>query len=164
TETLWKEISAWKFNENFLKQLIPMMQNRMETLGDLIEPCLFFFQREVSYNSQDLVPKDRSIEDIPGIIQTVMWALDELTIWSANEIEKAVHRVIQFWDWKIREVTGVLFVAIMGQHIGPPLYQSMHILGIDLCRRRLMNALDASGGLGKKKLTKLEKSWQNPQT
>jgi hypothetical protein len=47
----------------------------------------------------------------------------------------------------------------MGQPVGPPLYESILLLDVDLTRMRLLEAIDTLGGLSKKKAKKLEKDW-----
>ena len=59
----------------------------------------------------------------------------------------------------IRDITAPLFAAIMAQKVGPPLFESIDLLGIDLTRARIMNAMDLLGSLSKKKMSKLEKAW-----
>ena len=52
-----------------------------------------------------------------------------------------------------------MFVAIAGKPVAPPLFDSMAILGPDMCRARLRHALEVLGGVSKKQLKKLEKDY-----
>ena len=47
----------------------------------------------------------------------------------------------------------------MGQPVGPPLYESIVLLDVDLTRMRLLAAIEVLGGISKKKAKKLEKDW-----
>ncbi len=49
-EQLWSKLAEWRLNPTFLSGLIPMMQNRMHTLGDLISPCAFLLSTDVTYD------------------------------------------------------------------------------------------------------------------
>jgi len=159
TDDLWGEFEKWRLNKEFLSRMIPMMQNRMHTLGDLIPACAFLLTTEVKYTPEMLVPKKRQLEDLPPILQTVSLRFDLCEDWSADNLKEAVEDVATFWDWPIRDVTSILFVAITGMNVAPPLYDAMEILGRDMSRRRILDALDATGGMGKKKLKKLDKKW-----
>ena len=53
-----------------------------------------------------------------------------------------------------------MFSAIMGQPVGPPLYESIVLLQVDMSRSRLLAAMALLGGLSKKKLKALEKKWR----
>ena len=61
---------------------------------------------------------------------------------------------------KIRDVLSPIFIAISGKPVSPPLFDSMEIIGPDLTRARLKNALDILGGVSKKLTKKLEKEYQ----
>ena len=77
--------------------------------------------------------------------------------------EAAIKRVAAFWQWPIREVTVPLIAAVTGQRVGPPLYESVTLLCIDLTRMRLQEAITVLGGLSKTKASKLEKEWNRPK-
>ena len=61
---------------------------------------------------------------------------------------------------KIRELLFPLFVAISGNAVSTPLFETLEILGPDLCRSRLRDALQALGGLSKKQLEELEREYR----
>jgi len=159
-EALLGEMKNWLLNDEFIGAMIPLMQERMPTLGDFMPKCAFFFAREVNPSPDDLVPGKREAADVVAMLQTVVWALEELDPWSRDEIEKAVKLVADFWEWPIRDVTKPMFSSIMGQPVGPPLYESIGLLQVDMTRSRLLAAMTLLGGLSKKKLKALEKKWR----
>ncbi|MEI6531589.1 MAG: glutamate--tRNA ligase, partial [Chlamydiota bacterium] len=55
-------------------------------------------------------------------------------------------------------VIPILFNAIMGKTFGPPLYDSVAILGKDRTRVRLMRAIEFLGGLSSKEIDHLRKT------
>ncbi len=154
-----ERLKEWRLNDDFMIKTIPMMHKRLETLGDFIPAVDFLFSTGVEYDPELLVPKNRTLEDVAPVIQTVLYRLDETDAWDAPGIDEAVKHVAAFWEWPVRDVTAVLFAAVMGRRVGPPLFDSMAVLGPDVTRRRLLDAMDRAGGLGKKKLKKLEKDW-----
>ena len=149
----------WAYNDDFLAQVIPLMQPRMETLGDLMPKCAFFFSRRVEPALEDLLPKGREAADVAALLQTVVWSLESVVTWQRAAIEAAVQRTSEFWNWPIRDVTRPLYTAIMGQPVGPPLYESIVLLDSDLTRTRLLDAIAVLGGVSNKKSKKLEKDW-----
>ena len=149
------EMKQWLLNDDYLAAMIPLMQPRMETLGDFMEKCWFFFARKVECSAAELVPKKRQPEEVVQVLQTVLWSLERALPWNRDAIEAAIKEVSAFWDWPIRDVTAPLFVAIMGQRVGPPLFESVELLGIDLTRARLLDAINVLGGLSKKKAARL---------
>lgn len=158
-DQLLTALRDWALNDEFLAQVIPLMQARMETLGDLMPKCAFFFSRRVEAAVEDLLPKNREQADVAALLQTALWALETVLPWQRDPIEAAIKKVAEFWDWPIRDVTRPLYTAIMGQPVGPPLYESIVLLDVDLTRTRLLEAIEVLGGVSKKKAKKLEKDW-----
>lgn len=159
-EQLLGRLKAWRFSDAYLRSLLPMMQARMETLGDFVERTHSFFRREVALTAEGLVPRGRTVEELPEALQVLLWAMDEHEVWAASGAEAAVKKTAAFLDWKLRDVTGIGFRALFGEPVGPPLYQSMELMGRDLTRDRLVQALECLGGLSKKRAEKLEKRWK----
>jgi len=50
------------------------------------------------------------------------------------------------------------FIAIAGSTSSTPVMNSMYVIGADMTLNRLRHAVEVLGGLGKKKLKKLEKT------
>jgi glutamyl-tRNA synthetase len=63
--------------------------------------------------------------------------------------------------FKIRDLLFPLFVAISGQPVSTPLFETLEILGPDLCRNRLREATLALGGLSKKQAEQLEREYRS---
>ena len=160
-ESLLQGMKKWLLNDDYLSRIVPLMQPRMDTFGDFMVRCAFFFARQVTFEAQDLVPKKRTPEEVVQVLQTVLWSLEELDSWERDLVESAIRRVAEFWSWPIRDITSPLFTAVMGQRVGPPLYESTALLGIDLTRARLLQAIEALGGISKKKAARLEKEWNS---
>ena len=157
---LLDEMKQWLLNDDYLERMIPLMQPRMETMGDFMSKCSFFFSRSVELAGEELVPKKRTPEQVGPVLQTTVWALEEPGDWNRDWVEGAIKRVSDYWEWPIRDVTAPLFVAVMGQRVGPPLFESIDLLGLHLTRARLMKAIEVLGGLSKKKAGKLGKEWR----
>ncbi len=149
----------WALNDDTFSRLVPLMQPRMETLGDFLPRCAFLFARRVEPRQEDLLPKKRTPEEVAEVLQCVVWSLAEVTPWGREGVEAALKGVAAFREWPIRDLTRPLYAAVMGQPVGPPLYESMVLLDIDLTRARLLEAVEVLGGLSKRKSRRLEKDW-----
>ena len=66
----------------------------------------------------------------------------------------------EYWDWPVRDVTVPLIAALTGEKVGPPLFESAALLGQDMTRMRILDAMKVLGGLSKKKAARLEKEWK----
>src|SRR5690606_20875886 len=85
---------------------------------------------------------------------------DELRTWRADTLRAELEKLGEALNLKIRELLFPLFVAISGQSVSTPLFETLEILGPDLCRMRLREALDAIGGLSKKQAEQLEREYR----
>ena len=156
---LLEALRGWALNDDTFGRLVPLMQPRMETLGDFLPRCAFLFARQVEPRQEDLVPKKRTPEETAEALQCVVWALEEVTPWGREGVEAALKEVAAVREWPIRDLTRPLYAALMGQPVGPPLYESMVLLDVDLTRARILEAIEILGGLSKKKARRLEKAW-----
>jgi glutamyl-tRNA synthetase len=159
TEQIRDMLVEWRLNPEYLARIIPMMKNRMHTLGDLIPACSFLFATDIIYSQDDLIQKNMDPGHTAEVLQTVAFQFEQTENWNAAEIESSIDKTARFWNVPIRDITGMLFVVISGARVAPPLYDSMALLGRDMTRRRLMNAIELAGGIGRKKLKKLEEKW-----
>lgn len=159
-EALLTELKGWLLNDEYVGQMLPFMQPRLETLGDFVPHVAFFFAQQVAPKAEDLIPKKREAAEVTRMLQTAVWALDEVGEWDKDGVEKAVRRVAAHWAWPVRDVTVPLIVALTGERVGPPLFESAALLGSELTRMRLLDAMKALGGLSKKQASRLEKDWR----
>ena len=162
-EQIMDEMKAWLLNDEFIAQIVPLLQQRMETLGDFMPKAAFFLAREVSPEVDDLVPKKRTADDTVQMLQTAIWTLEAVLEWDRAHVEEAVRSVAQYWEWPVRDVTVPLTAALAGSRVGPPLFDTVLLLGQDTVRMRLLQAMNALGGLSKKKSAKLGKAWRQPR-
>lgn len=156
-DEFYANLHKWRLNEDFIKKIIPLVQIRMETLGDFIPLCAFFWANELDYPKEDLLPKKKEESEVVKVLHTFLMEIDKSATWTAEFIEQKIKELANLWEWKIREVTGTFFVAITGRKVAPPLFESMEILGKDLTRVRVVAAIEKLGGISKKKLKSLEK-------
>ncbi len=158
-EELLGLLHDWLLNDGYLARMIPFMQPRLETLGDFVPKVAFLFARRVQPDAAELVPSGRTAEATMAMLQTALWAVEGVLPWNRDGVEAAVRAVAQHWQWPIREVTVPLTVAVTGARVGPPLFESIALLGADRTRWRLQEAIRLLGGLPKKQVARLEQEW-----
>lgn len=159
-EQLWEVFKKWQFNEDFILKLIPLCQPRMETLGDFVKLCSFFFVSKLDLSPDLLCPKNIEKEKSAALLQGMIWHMDESENWKKDGFEKASREIASIFDLSHKKIImPILFVAITGKQSGLPLFSSIDILGKDKTRSRLMEAIELLGGISKKKLKQLKKMW-----
>ena len=159
-EKLWDRLQEWNFNESYMRKLMPLAHTRIKTFGDFMQLCDFFFINDLKISPEMLCPKGAAPEAISCLLQGIIWSLDEQEDWTGKALEKASHEVADVFGLHHKKVIiPALFVTIMGKTQGPPLFDSVTLLGKDRTRVRLMGAIELLGGLSNKKMDQLKKGW-----
>lgn len=159
--SLWERLQQWQFNEQFMQKLMPLVHTRIKTFGEFIQLCDFLFINELKVTSELLCPKGIAAEVIAYLLQTLIWTLDGEEDWTGVGLEKALHEAAEIFGLHYKKVIiPALFACIMGKLYGPPLFDSVTLLGKDRTRVRFMTAIEILGGISNKKLDQLKKCWE----
>lgn len=159
-QTLWDRLKKWQFNEAFMARLMPLVHTRIRTLSEFIELCDFFFIQHLPLSEALLCPKGTLPDQAAMLLQGIIWSLEEQESWGREASEKASHEVAEAFGVHHKKVMiPLLFACVMGKKQGPPLFDSIEILGKDRTRARLLGAIEFLGGISNKKMAILQKSW-----
>lgn len=157
---LWQKILNWGFSDSFMSKLMPLCHTRIKTFGEFIELCDFFFINHIPHSQELLCPNKITGEKASYILQAIIWNMDEQENWGKPGIENASHKVAEVFGVHHKKVVmPILYGAITGKHHGPPLFESVELLGKDRTRARLLQAIDFLGGISNKKMDLLTKCW-----
>jgi glutamyl-tRNA synthetase len=124
-----------------LAAAIPLVQERMETLGQAEGMLGFLFVDEASF-APDPDDATRMLgPDAEPVLTAARAALVDLGGWSAAEIESALRSaLIEGLGLKPKVAFGSLRVAVTGRRVSPPLFESIELLG----RERTLSRIDAA--------------------
>lgn len=116
-------------NKLLVMKILPLIRDRMKTLAEFESLAGFFFTR----------PKDY---ERPLKIQLLKLGLDALTEseWLHDAMERAIRSTADKEKMKAKDVFMELRVAITGKTVGPPLLESLEILGKRETLERLTSA------------------------
>jgi glutamyl-tRNA synthetase len=133
-----------------LEKIAPIIQERLVTLDEAPEISGFFFKEEVDPNPVDLVAKKLTAQESLDIAKSslaILSALDQITLQSA---EPPLRALVEKLGLSAGQVFGILRVAITGQTISPPLFESMEIIGKEKVLKRVQRAIYLLDELAKK--------------
>ncbi len=87
--------------------------------------------------------------------------MDELENWGSSGINQASREVAEILGANHKKmIMPLLFASLMGKTQGPPLFDSVGLLGKDRTRARLLKAMEYLGGISNKKMSLLKKAWE----
>jgi glutamyl-tRNA synthetase len=127
-----------------LDRAMPLVHERIATLGEAPSMLGFLFADELQYDDADVA----KLLDDDGldVVLAAREALDGLAEWTTEAIDTALRkRLVEDLGLKPRHAFGPVRVAITGRRISPPLFESLELLGREETLRRLREAPAAAG-------------------
>ncbi|HJS19456.1 MAG TPA: glutamate--tRNA ligase, partial [Anaerolineales bacterium] len=133
-------------NETLLK-VTPLIRERLVTLDDCLAFASFFFQEHVEPTPDDLVAKGLDAKQSWEIARKSYEILSSLPELSHQSAEPPMREFVEKSGFNANQVFGILRVAVTGQKISPPLFESLEIIGRDKVLQRLKNAIGILEGM-----------------
>jgi glutamyl-tRNA synthetase len=143
-KALADRVREWALNENYLMKLVPLVQKRLAVLSDLGPLTAPFFSGLLEVTADQLL-QGKLDADTVAIALEVTLARMEVAEWTKSGIEAMFRDIATKMEIKLRDLLPPFYVAINGQPASAPLFDSMEILGRDLCRARLRHAITQLG-------------------
>jgi len=129
-----------EWDRTLVRQVVPLIKERMVTLAEAKEQIAFLFTDQLEHDRSLLVPKKREPHDTVTALSRVTVALRFLEPFTADRIEQAIAAVAADVGWTVRDLTIAMRAAVTGRKVGPPLYQSLALLG----KARTLERLEAA--------------------
>jgi glutamyl-tRNA synthetase len=150
-------VQKWAFNREYLLKIAPHVQGRVETFSQIAPLASFFFAGGVQPERALLAHKTLSEEQVRQLLQLILWKLEALRQWQKERITACIQLVVVHLGLKLRDAMPLIFAAITGQASSVSVLDAMEILGPDLTRFRLRQAIELLGGVSKKENKEWEK-------
>jgi glutamyl-tRNA synthetase len=128
-------------NETLLK-VTPLIRERLVTLDDCLAFASFFFKENVEPNPEDLVAKGLDPKQSTDVAKKSYEILAALPNLSHETAEPPLREYVERSGLNANQVFGILRVAVTGQKVSPPLFESMEIIGKEKCLARIKHAID----------------------
>ena len=131
-----------------VEPIMPEIQERMKKLNEFDAVAGFFFADELEYEAELLIPKKKDAGFAREVLTRVRPECEAIEPWSAAALEEMMRTVSEETGWKTRDLFMPVRVAVTGSKATPPLFESMEVLGRDVCLKRLDEAIGklAEGG------------------
>ncbi len=137
-------------SDAYLSGIAPLIQSRIETLGQFGDLTTFFFRDDVLPTQDVFLPKKRTLEE------TLNFAADQLTVleatdWTHEALEPALKKLGEEKSWSVKENFMLLRAIITGSTTSPPLLESMVVFGKARSLDRMRRFLEAQKKLAAQK-------------
>jgi len=127
--------------EEYVRAILPLVQERAKTLLEVAELTRFFFVDQLDYDAGLLIGKNM---DKAATLKALKAAQDKLTPLSSfdhDSLEGELRPLAAELGLKAGQLFSVLRVAVTGRVAAPPLFETMAVLGRDRCLKRIAAAL-----------------------
>jgi glutamyl-tRNA synthetase len=126
-------------NDTLLK-VTPLIRERLVTLDDCVTFASFFFKENVEPNPEGLIAKGLDAKQSAEITQKAHDILASLPDLSHQAAEPPMREFVETSGLSANQVFGIVRVAVTGQKVSPPLFESMEIIGKEKVLQRLRKA------------------------
>jgi glutamyl-tRNA synthetase len=145
----WMDPGPWgpgRYEEPRFASLAGLVQERVDRLADVPAMVDFLFLPEPARHEADW---EKVIVGDPvarAVLEAALALLAEAPEWTADAIREAIAEAGACFDRGLAKAQAPVRVATTGRRVGPPLFESLAVLGRDETLRRIEAALDELRG------------------
>jgi glutamyl-tRNA synthetase len=130
---------------NYVRQIVPLIKDRISTLKDAATYAAFFFVDELKYDSAMLIGKKMTAETTLTALKAAEAKLSALESFTTDSLEAALRPLADELGIKAGQLFNPLRVATTAREAAPPLFETMAVLGKARCMKRIRAALTKLG-------------------
>ena len=134
--------AGFTVDDAMLVKIIPLIRERLVTLDDAISFAGFFFKEDVSPISEELMAPGLTAAQSAEIARRSYETLAALPEMTHTQAEPPLRQLVEEMQLHVNQVFGILRVAVTGQKVSPPLFESMEIIGREKVLERLRKAVE----------------------
>ena len=139
-EAFSAELRRVIFSDTYLGKIGGLIQDRVQTLGEVGDVADFFFRDQVNPATEIFLPKKRTLEETLAFGAEMLTAIEGCP-WSHDGLDEALRSLGTAKEWSVKETFMLLRAILTGSTTSPPLLESLVIFGkarsIDRVRRFL---------------------------
>jgi len=152
-------VGTWGFQPERLAAIAALARTRATTLTDLPDLVGHFFRGSLGIDPEALKVLAADEEVLKECLHRCYESLGGIGDWTEANVHAAWTPIADYKELKLRKFLPPLYLALTGAKSGPPLFAALEILGRDVTRSRLKDALDSLGGASKKAAKRWDKAW-----
>ncbi|MGZ6346538.1 MAG: glutamate--tRNA ligase [Anaerolineales bacterium] len=125
-----------------LLKIVPLIRERLVTLYDCLLFAAWFFKESIMPEPNDLIAKGLTAANSINIFRQAYEIIFNLPDIASENSEPPMRALVEQLGLSPNQVFGILRVAITGQTVSPPLFDSIEIVGKEKVMERIKNAMD----------------------
>jgi glutamyl-tRNA synthetase len=125
-----------------LRRALPLIHERLSLIGDASRLLRFAFTDNLSYASEELLPKGMDAARVGDLLGLALSAAGGFENREDAELEESMRALAAAQSVKMGELLMPMRVAVTGSRVSPPLFGCMRLVGKDRVAERVQRALD----------------------
>jgi len=130
-------------------------------MSDFVPMVAFLASGSLNLSQEAYESKRLDLETQKKILLFAQWKMEALRTWERDAIFNELKALSEALDIKLKDFLAPIFIAISGSTSSFSVMDAMAILGPELSRARLREAVEVLGGAGKKVLKRYEKEFSS---
>jgi glutamyl-tRNA synthetase len=126
---------------NYVRQIVPLIRERINTLKDAAAYANFFFVDKLEYDKSKFVDKKTNAETVLTALKSAEAILSSLESFDRDQLEHTLRRLADDLGIKPGQLFNILRVATTARDATPPLFETMAVLGKERCLKRIKAAI-----------------------
>jgi glutamyl-tRNA synthetase len=115
------------YDKKIVEKTVPLIQTRIKKLSDYLPMCGFFFKAPSEY--------ERKVNR--EWVNKVISKLNKISNWNTDNLYKSMTKLSKELSVSKSKLFMDIRIAVTGKKVGPPLFESMEILGKEKSLKRL---------------------------
>ena len=153
-------LMAWMCSDVFFDQALPHLQSRIDVFSEASQWLNPLWIKDVSITTEMLTELGLETDVLAALLQYLIWRFEDMSIWTREAVETEIRWVADSLDLKLKDVMPVVFMVLSGARQAISAFDLAVLLGPERTRARVRAGLNIMGGVSKKGLERLEKSYQ----
>ena len=138
------QLIGWRLGKDYLSRLLPLVRERIKQLSDFVPATDFFFSLDVDLTpvAGELAVPEVAGKELGKALLELVEGFEQLPEFTAAGLEQQSRALGDARGWKSKHLFMVLRLAVTGRKASPPLFETMEVLGKEICRHRLRRAAE----------------------
>ena len=140
--------AGYQVDDGKLLQITPIIRERLVTLDDALDMAGFFFEETIDPNPAELVGLNMSPAASAAALRRALDVLQSLPEITHEIAETPMRQLAEELNISAGQLFGILRIAVTGQKVSPPLFESMAIIGTQNVLGRIKKSIDLLDQMG----------------
>jgi glutamyl-tRNA synthetase len=140
------EAAGLTVDEAILQQVAPLVQTRIKTLNDMVDLAGFFFKETFAPpTAEEVIQRKMDAESTKRALETSLAVAEAVQPFTTEALHNAYQELGTELGLSNSQMFGVLRVAVTGQKVSTPTFETMEILGREESLSRIRQVIALLG-------------------